>query len=338
MLALLAGLVVPVGLVAYLAARDPQPRSCSSGLTSTIHVSGAIVWSTPGVLWLAGGTIGRSQRLADYAPVRQPPATSSPTAAGASPAGSAFPTPAAVTPAPSSSPSPSPIPAAAIEAAGVSADHKLVAFLVSNPPDEPGKISLRYLSPQDPPGAPAKELFSGAWGANSSPVSQVTMLPDGQHILFQVAHNFDPPETDRVLVGVGEMGTAPRLAEQGPLHSFIRADHDAWPETKGYKLPPDQPRLQGRVISPSGRVAGVLVHGVSTPLVSRSLSEIVGGRSGSPDVGVVCASADPLRTAAFAPDGHNVAVVRRGATEVLDLDGDHSLAPLVRGSVLAWRP
>ena len=335
---MLAGLVVPVGLVAYVAARDPQPRSCNSGLSTAAHISGAIVWSTPGVLWLADGDISRSQRLADYAPVRQPPASPSPSAAPASPVASPSSTPVAVTPGPSPSPSPPPIPAAAIEAAAVSSDRKLVAFLVSNPPDEPGKISLRYVSPQDPPGTAAKEIFSGAWGGDPDLVSQVGVLPDNQHILFQVPHHFDPPETDPVLVGIGEVGAVPRLAEQDPLHTFIRGDHAAWPETKDYKLPPDQPRLQSRVIGPNGRVVGLLVHIVSTPLVSRSLSEIVGGRSGSPQGTIVCASADPLRTVAFAPDGHSVAVVRRGATEVLDLDGDHSLTPLVRGAVLAWRP
>src|SRR5258708_7287949 len=101
---MLAGLVVPVGLVAYVAARDPQPRSCNSGLSTAAHISGAIVWSTPGVLWLADGDISRSQRLADYAPVRQPPASPSPTAAPASPAASPSPTPVARTPGPNPRP------------------------------------------------------------------------------------------------------------------------------------------------------------------------------------------------------------------------------------------
>lgn len=335
-LALLAGLVVPVGVVAYLAARDPQPRSCGSGVTTAVHMSGAVAWSTPGVLWLADGDLSRSQRLADYAPARPPSPSPSPSAGAPSPEASPSPTPAALTP--GAGPSPSPVtPAAAIEAAGISADHKLVAFLVSNAPDEPGKISLRYVSPQDPPGTAPTEVYSTNWAGNSGLVSQVSILPDG-HILFQVAHNFDPPETETVLVGVGETGATPHLAEQDTLRGFLHTSHALWPEVKGYKLPPDQPSLQSRVIAANGRVAGQVVELVSTPLLSRSLSEVASGRAGSPETSIVCAAAEPLRTVAFAPDGHTVAVARGGATEVLNLDGNHSLAPLVRGTVLAWRP
>ncbi len=336
MIALVAGLAFPVGLVAYLAARDPQPRSCGSGLTTAAHISGAVAWSTPGVLWLADGDISRSQRLADYAPARQPSASPSPSAAAPSFEASPSPTTAVLTP--GARPSPSPLTrAAAIEAAGISADHKLVAFLVSNVPDEPGKISLRYISTQDPPGTAPTEIYSTDWAGNSGLVSQVTILPDG-HILFQAAHRFDPPETETVLVGVGETGATPRLAEQDTLRSFIHTSHAVWPEVKGYKLPPDQPSLQSRVIATNGRVAGLVVELVSTPLLNRSLSEIASGRAGSPETTIVCAAAGPVRTVAFAPDGHTVAVARGGATEVLNLDGNHSLAPLVRGTVLAWRP
>jgi len=65
--------------------------------------------------------------------------------------------------------------------------------------------------------------------------------------------------------------------------------------------------------------------------------EIVDGRAGSPDTSVVCAGEDPLETVAFAPDGNTVAVVAGGNTELLDLDGGHALAALLRGRVLAWR-
>jgi hypothetical protein len=44
-----------------------------------------------------------------------------------------------------------------------------------------------------------------------------------------------------------------------------------------------------------------------------------------------------LETVALAPDGHTVAVVAGGNTELLDLDGGHGLATLLRGRVLAWR-
>jgi hypothetical protein len=211
-----------------------------------------------------------------------------------------------------------------------------VAFLVSNPPDKPGLISLRVISPIDPPGTPAVEPGSWAWVKGSGIRSEVSVLPDG-HILLVAAHRWDPPETDAVLVGVAEAGSTPKVDEADPQRKFLETDHSTWPELKGYQLPLALPRLEGRVISSGGRAAGGITRPIKTLLVDRALHEIADGRAGSPDTSVVCARGDPLDTLAFAPDGHTVAVFAGGRTELLDLDGSHALAELLRGRVLAWR-
>jgi hypothetical protein len=334
-IALLLGLVVPLGVVAYLAAKDPVPRSCSTGVATSTHFEGAVAWSTPGVLWFADGDLSRARRLVDYAPVRPAtPASPSPTAS-ATPAPSVA---ASVSPGASTGPSPSasPTPWPVFEAAAVSADRHMVAFVVSNPPDEPGMISLRVISPLDPPGTTPQEPGSWPWVRDGGVRRDVSILPDG-HMLFTVAHKWDPPETDPVLVGVAEASSTVKLDEADPQHKFLQTDHSVWPELKGYKLPPALPKLESWVIAPGGRVAGSLTHFVKTLLVDRALHEIVDGRAGSPDTSVVCAGGDPLETVAFAPDGHTVAVVAGGNTGLLDLNGGHALATLLRGRVLAWR-
>ena len=338
-IALLVGLVVPVGVVAYLAAKDPVPRSCSTGVATSTHFEGAVTWSTPGVLWFADGDLSRARRLVDYGPVR--PATP----ASASPIASATPRQsvaatvspeASAGPGPSASPTLPPIPSPVFEAAAVSADRHMVAFLVSNPPDEPGMVSLRVISPLDPLGTTAQEPGSWPWVRDSGVRSDVSVLPDG-HMLFTVAHKWDPPETDPVLVGVAEASSTVKVDKTDPQRKFRQTDYAVWPELKDYKLPPALPKLESRVIAPGGRVAGSMTHFGKTLLVKRALHEIVDGRAGSPDTSVVCAGEDPLETVAFAPDGNTVAVVAGGNTELLDLDGGHALAALLRGRVLAWR-
>jgi hypothetical protein len=219
----------------------------------------------------------------------------------------------------------------------MSADRHLVAFLVSNPPEKPGRISLRVISPQDPPGTVPLEAGNWAWVPDGVARSEVAIQPDG-HILFDVAHRFDPPETDRVVVGVAEAGSTPKVDETDPQDKFLTTDHAVWPELKNYKLPPALPKLAGRVLSTRGRVAGGTTHPVKTFLVERDLHEVVQGQAGSPDTSVVCAGGELLETVAFAPDGHTVAVVAGANTELLDLDGEHTPATLLRGRLLAWRP
>jgi hypothetical protein len=346
-IALLVGLVAPLGAVAYLAARDPVPRSCSTGVATPTRFRGAMVWSTRDVLWLADGDLTRARRLVNYAPLRPATpaspgpaasATSTPAAsASAAPVVAVSPSPgASAGPSPSSSSTAAPTPPPVFEAAAVSADRHIVAFLVSNPPDKPGLVSLRVISPMDPPGTPAVEPGSWAWVKDGGIRSEVSILPDG-HILFAVAHRWDPPENDAVLVGVAEAGSTAKVDEIDPQRKFLETDHSNWPELKGYQLPPALPRLEGRVIAPGGRVAGGITHPVKTLLVDRALHEIADGRVGSPDTSVVCARGDPLETLAFAPDGHTVAVFAAGRTDLLDLDRGHALAELLRGRVLAWR-
>jgi hypothetical protein len=338
-IALLLGLVVPLGAVAYLAARDPLPRSCSTGVATSTRFRGAMVWSTPGVLWIADGDLSRARRLVDYAPLRPATPESPGPAASAAPAPVVAVSPsrgASAGPSPSSSLTAAPIPPPVFEAAAVSADRRIVAFLVSNPLDKPGLVSLRVISPLDPPGTTAVELGSWAWVKDGGIRSEVSILPDG-HILFAMAHRWDPPVTDAVLVGVAEGGPNTKVDEIDPQRKFLETDHSTWPELKGYQLPPALPKLESRVISPGGRVAGAITRPVKTPVVDRALYEIADGRAGSVDTSVVCARGDAFDTLAFAPDGHTVAVFRGGRTELLDLDGDHALAELLRGRVLAWQ-
>jgi hypothetical protein len=296
-----------------------------------------ITWSTPGVLWFADGDLSRGRRLVDYLPARPTtevnPTPTTAAAAVVSPVPSGAP---GLSPSPTGSPAPPPIPAPVFEAAAISYDRRILPFLVSNPPDKPGAISLRVISPQDPPGAAPQELGSWPWVPASGVRSEVSMLPDG-HILFTLAHHFDSPEADPVLVGVAEAGSTAKVDQTDPQGKFLQTDRSAWPGTKNYLPPPALPRLENRVAALNGRVAGGVTNFLKTPLVDRTMHEIVEGRAGSADTSVVCAAGEGLETVAFAPDGHTVAIAGGGNTDLLDLDGGHALASLLRGRVLAWR-
>jgi hypothetical protein len=336
-LALLAGLLVPLGAVAYLAGRDGLPRSCRSGVSTATQTEGAITWSSGPVLWFADGDLRRARRLVDYTPPPVPRASPSPSASG-SPALAETASPSiGVSPGGSPSPGASPSPLAfspAVQAAAISGDRRLVAFLVSDPPGAPGTVSLRMISPLDPPGTAAVEAWTGPWLRRGR--AEVTLLPDG-HILFFAPAHFESSDPSTRLVGVAENGSQPRLLEWTSEADFIKSTHSAWAETKSYQLPPTQPKLEGRVIGPNLTAAGILRRELRTPLLRRTLDQVAVGRAGHADTRVVCASGEPLTPAALSPDGLSLAVVVAGKTELLDLGGGRSLAPFLSGRVLDWR-
>jgi hypothetical protein len=333
LLALLIGLLVPISAVVYLAGHDALPRSCRSGVATSTQTEGAIAWSSGPALWFADGDLKRARRLVDYAPAKAPRVDALPSAsASAAPATTPS---ASIGASPGTSPA---LPAASptLEAAAIAGDRRLIAFLVSNPPGAPGMVSLRLISPLDPQGTAAVEAWVGPWLPSTRGRAEVTLLPDG-HVLFQVPARFDPPDTSTRVVGVIENGSTPRLLEWASERNFLQTTHSTWAETKGYQLPPAEPRLEGRVLAPNGAAAGIRTRDLRTPLVRRTLHEVAVGRAGRPDTGIVCASGEPLTPASLSPDGLTLALVVAGKSELLDLGGGRSLAPFVDGRVLDWR-
>ena len=336
--ALLLGLLPPILAVAYLSVRDPLPPSCHSGLASSTSIDGVLTWSNGPTLWFADGDLSRGRRLVDYSPVRESlriaPATPSPGASAAAPSPSAS---TVASPAPSASPSPTvEVGAPAIEAATITPDHARIAFLVSNPPDRPGMLSLRLVSPQDPPGTPPVEAWSGPWHPELHQRSEVVILAEAR-ILFIFGARYDPPETSKRVVAVAEGGTTPHLIEATSERDFVTKAHSTWPETKNYVLPQSQPKLRDRVLGPDGVAAGDRDRVVKTLLVQRTLREIRAGVAGSPNSSVVCATQDAVTPLAVSPDGRRLAAGTSGSTYVLDLAGGRSLAFLLKGRALDWR-
>ena len=346
-LALVAGLVVPLAVAAYVAGRDPLSPSCHTGLATSTSLDGAITWANGPALWFADGDFSRARRLVNHAPPRpqlqaSPGGSPTPSSSTPAPPPSASPSSASVSPnstasvSPSASPSPG-IPATAIEAAAITPDHALVAYLLSNPPDHPGTISLLMISPQSPPGTPPKVVYSGdGWLPQAGQRSEVLILPQNR-ILFMVPARFNPPIPNQRFVGVAEGGDAPKLLETGTESDFLTKNHSLWPETKDYKLPPYLPRLRDRVIGPEGVAAGVDDLVIQTPLVRRTLNAVRVGRAGSAATTLVCATSDALTAAALAPDERRLAVVGGENSYLIDLGGGRGLAFFTAGRVLDWR-
>ena len=276
--ALLAGLLVPLLAAVYLAGRDQLPRSCRSGVSTSTLTEGAVTWSSGAVLWFADGELRRARRLADYTPPGQPARNSPiPPARAVTPSSTGAASPVA-SPPPGASPAPvaSPVPLAAspvVEAAAISGDRRLVAFLVSNPPGAPGMVSLQLISPLDPPGTSAVEAWTGAWHAGMRDRAEVALLPDG-HILFHVPARFNPPDSSTRLVGVAEAGGKPHLLESSSERDFLQTNRAAWPETKNFRPPPVEPKLESRVVAANGTAAGILTRELRTPLVRRTVHEV----------------------------------------------------------------
>jgi hypothetical protein len=338
--ALLAGLTVPMVVAAYFAGRESLPPSCHSGVASPTSLDGAVTWADGPILWFADGDLGRARRLASFAPPR-PQLQASPGASpNASPSPSTIASPEAspaggATPTPSASPSPA-IPTARIEAAAITPDHALVAFLLSNPPDHLGTVSLVTVSPQSPPGTAPAVLYSNNWQPQAGQRAEVVVLPQNR-ILFMIPARYDPPETSKRVVGVVQPGDSPKLLEVASEHDFVSTQHSLWPETKDYKLPPPLPRLRDRVLGPDGVAAGEEDLTIRTPLIQRTLHAIKVGHAGKAATSVVCVASETLTPAAMSPDAHRLAIVVGDGSYILDLGGGRGLAYFTAGRVLDWR-
>ncbi|MDQ6746559.1 MAG: hypothetical protein M3010_00420 [Candidatus Dormibacteraeota bacterium] len=185
-LAMIAGVMVPAAAVLLLSAADPVPRSCDSGQASGTSVEGALLYSSGADLWYSEGLPGRPRKLVDYAPPRRltaaAPSPSSTAGATRSPSPSPSPSPSRQA---SPQPTPSSLHPPRVLAADISADRKLVAFLVLDPPFRPGSLSLLLMSPLDPPGTAPSE----AWHSTSpAPVpgraGMVRVLESGKVLFF----------------------------------------------------------------------------------------------------------------------------------------------------------
>lgn len=337
-LALLAGLVVPLAVSAYVASREALPPSCHSGLATSTSLDGVVSWANGPTLWFADGDFGRSRRLVNYAPAPPKPQASPSPSPSSSPAAEPSP-PTSPTGSPSAGPSASPspaIPATTIEAAAITPDHALVAFLVANPPDHPGIINLLISSPQSPPGTTPVLAYSNAWHPELRERTEVSILAQNR-ILFKIPAHYDPPETSRRVIGVVESGETPKVVEAATENDFLTTYHSQWPETKDYKLPPQLPALRDRVIGPDGTAAGHDDLVVRTPLLQRTLQAVRVGRAGSAATTVVCATSDTLNSVALSPDEHRLALAVGDSSYVLDLGGGRGLAFFCTGRVLDWR-
>jgi hypothetical protein len=330
-MALLAGLVVPLAVAAYVNSRDPLPPSCHAGRATSTTLDGAVSWANGPTLWFADGDFGRSRRLVNYAPARpqaSPGASPSPTPSAAqSPATS--PTGASASPSPAT-------PATTIEAAAITPDHSLVAFLVANPPEHLGNIYLMLISPQAPPGTAPTVAYSSAWHPELRQHSEVSILAQNR-VLITIPAHYDPPETSQRLVAVVETGDTPKVVETASENDFLTKQHSVWPETKDYKLPPDLPRLRDRVIGPDGVAAGQDDLVIRTPLLERRLRAVRVGRAGRATTTVVCATSGDLTPVVLSPDEQRLALVAGDNSYVLDLVGGRGLAFLCAGRVLDWR-
>ena len=161
-LAMIVGVLVPPLVVYVLASRDPLPRDCSTGRVSATKLDGAILRTTGADLWYSEGNPGQPRKLLDFAPhpARLSPGTA-PSGASASPTSAAASPEASAGASPGASPGPPRAPSAQVLAADIAADRHLVAILVLDPPDRPGFISMRMLSPLDPPGkAPVEGWYA----------------------------------------------------------------------------------------------------------------------------------------------------------------------------------
>jgi hypothetical protein len=353
-LAVIGGVLVPAAAVMLVAARDPVPRSCDSGQATMTTVDGAILYTGGADLWYSEGLPGKPRKLIDYAPARARPG------ATASPSARANPSPSpTVTAIPSGSPAP---PTPRLLAADISADRKQVALLVLDPPDRPGSISLRLMSPLDPPGTSTAEAWYSTSPERREPAAaRVQILANGRVLAFapvatsalptaspapsaapSAAPTGSPPATPASVAPAPAallVAPSPRPAITGaaPVGAFLAGVYRAWPDATGYRPPPAAPRLQERVDGTRSVTAGVVQHSLLSPLVSRHIPVIALGRLGHPDVSLLCSVSSSARPAALSPDESLLAITDNGRTSLIDLSGLHAATPLVNGILLSWR-
>lgn len=363
-LAMIAGALVPAAVVASLALRDPLPRDCRTGQATNTTVEGALLYSTGQDLWYSEGHPAKARKLVDYAPPRGRPTP------GPSPSS------AAATAAPSSSPSASPPPAHAprVVAADISVDRKLVAFLVTDPPDRVGSILLFLVSPLDAGAAAPIAPWGAALDRGSARSPMVRFLDNGKVLFWApvlpaalpspspvVARSPSPAASPSVSAGaspgltpvpspglapVPSPGVAvvvvapspsPTVADQAPEGYFLAQGHSTWTDTKGYRVPSALPAVADRVDGGTTRVAWRQGRDIGTPLAQRRLNEVLVGRAGDASATAVCAAAEGTVPTGFSPDEGQLVLKDGSESLLLDLSGSHAATRLLTGRLLAWR-
>lgn len=162
----------------------------------------------------------------------------------------------------------------------------------------------------------------------------------GGNVLFKAPAKVDPPSPSTRLVGVvAAAAGSPKLIRGATEDQYDGSQAATWPETKDLKPAPSAPRLDARIIAPSGtRVVGLTDTDVRTPLIHRVLHELRAGTAGSRTTRLLCAGSEDLTPVAFSPDANSVAVASPEVTYLLDLGGGHGLSRILDGRLLDWRP
>jgi hypothetical protein len=354
-LAMIVGVLVPPLVVSVLASREPLPRDCGTGQVSPTRLDGAILYTTGSDLWYSEGHPGQPRKLIDFnpRPARRP--------AGGSPS------PSAATPSPAPSPSGSAGPTSAgprVIAADIASDRRLVAVLVLDPLDRPGFISMRMMSPLDPPGKPPVEAWWAAPDRQRTDPQTIHVM-DNNKVLFVAgvpSTNLPAPYPNVSVSPSPTAGGSPspspsaaarstsggtvavvvdpalgHTVDQAPLDYFLSVAHSRWADTKTYRVPAGRPALQDRVDGPQARVAGLLDRQVVTPLATRHLNQVALGSAGSDHTSVVCTAPPGTVPLSLSPDETGLALYDGQATTFLDLAGTHATTPFIDGRLLAWR-
>lgn len=367
-LAMIAGVLVPVVAVLVIASRTPVLRDCATGQATSTTLEGALAYTTGSDLWYSEGLPGRPRKLVDYAPAPSRPTGGISPSATATPAPSPPPSPS---PQPSASPSPA-VPAARVLAADVSSDRKLVAFIVLDPPDRPGFMALELMSPVDAPGTSPVTPWSDAQPDRGNlAAARVHILDSGKVLLFEpqpapvtetspaplppspAAPSPAPSSTPSphpslsaaagvrgspsVLAVIVAPGPTPAIVDHGSQQFLFSQGLAAWPDARGYRVPAALPTMGDRVDGQSSRVAGIASLELSTPLVSRHLRELVLGKAGQAGTQAVCTVEAATVPEIFSPAESQLALRRADDTLLIDLSGTHAAVRLLGGRLLAWR-
>jgi hypothetical protein len=173
--------------------------------------------------------------------------------------------------------------------------------------------------------------------ASTSGHAEVVPLAEGR-FLFKVPGRFEPPDTSTRGVGVIDPAAATKLVRSATENQFLNQFHSEWPETKDLRLPSALPAADGRVDGPGEVVAARSRREVDTPLVRRTLLQLVIGKQGENGTRVLCGGGDDFIPAAFSPDGHVLGLTLGTASYILDVSGDRGATELFQGRILDWRP
>jgi len=354
-LAMIVGVLVPPLVVYVLASRDPLPRDCSTGRVSATKLDGAILRTTGADLWYSEGNPGQPRKLLDFAPhlARLSPGTApsgasaSPTSAAASPEASA-----------GASPGPPRAPSAQVLAADIAADRHLVAILVLDPPDRPGFISMRMLSPLDPPGKAPVE----GWYARYQPDPQhpplVRVLDNNKVLLVAGVPRASAPAPSPA-VSPQPSPSPPPSPSPSPSTTLSPPPSPSQSASASPSISPSPSPSAGEevviVVDPATAVAvdqarldyflsvahsgwtATVDRGAVSPLAHRRINQVVVGTAGRAGTTVVCAAAPGTVPLAFSPDEAGLALFNGRETLFLDLTGAHAATRLLDGRILAWR-